>query len=51
MFKNRDISDYIEDICNAIAEVSEFTQDMTFETFKIDKKCSNAVIRSLEVLG
>jgi hypothetical protein len=31
MFKDRDISDYIEDILNAIVEVSEFTKGMTFE--------------------
>jgi uncharacterized protein with HEPN domain len=51
MFKDRDISDYIEDILNAIAEVSEFTKGMTFESFLTDKKTANAVIRSLEVLG
>lgn len=51
MFKDRDISDYIEDILNAIAEVGEFTKGMTFESFLTDKKTANAVIRSLEVLG
>ena len=51
MYKNREISDYIEDICNAITDVAEFTKSMTFELFTTDKKCSNAVIRSLEVLG
>jgi uncharacterized protein with HEPN domain len=51
MYKNRNITDYIEDIKTAIGDVAEFTKGMTFETFKTDKKCSNAVIRSLEVLG
>lgn len=51
MFKDRDISDYIEDIVNAIAEIGEFTSGMTFESFSADRKTVNAVIRSLEVLG
>lgn len=51
MSKARDISDFLEDMCNAIAEVEEFTRGMTFEMFKMDKKTTNAVIRSLEVLG
>ena len=51
MYKNRDIADYIDDICASIAEIFDFTKDMTFDTFLTDKKCSNAVIRSLEVLG
>lgn len=51
MSKQRDISDYLKDICDAIAEVEEFTKGMTFETFAADKKTINAVIRSLEVIG
>lgn len=51
MYKEREISDYLDDIRNAIAEVEEFTRDMTFEAFAADKKTVNAVIRSLEVLG
>ena len=51
MYKNRDIADYIADINASIAEIYDFTRDMTFEAFLTDKKCSNAVIRSLEVLG
>ena len=51
MYKNREISDYLEDIRNAIAEVDEFIKGMTFENFANDKKTINAVIRSLEVLG
>ena len=51
MFKSEDISDYIIDIANAISEVAEFIDGMTFETFSGDKKTINAVIRSLEVIG
>ncbi|MBI5896307.1 MAG: DUF86 domain-containing protein [Desulfobacterales bacterium] len=51
MSKHRDISDYLTDIRDAIAEVEEFTKGMTFEIFSADKKTINAVIRSLEVIG
>ncbi len=51
MYKDRDLSDYIDDICTAINDVAEFTKGITFEEFSTDKKTSNAVIRSLEVLG
>jgi len=51
MSKGREISDYLNDILNACAEVEEFTRGMDFESFVADKKTVNAVIRSLEVLG
>lgn len=49
--KNRDYTDYINDILNSIEEAIEFTGSMTFDEFSQDKKTVNAVIRSLEVLG
>lgn len=51
MFNGREISDYLNDIKSAIAEIEEFTSGMDFETFATDRKTVNAVIRSLEVLG
>ena len=51
MSREREISDYLLDIRNAIAEVEEFTLGMDYEAFAGDKKTINAVIRSLEVLG
>lgn len=51
MSKKREAIDYLHDIFNAIAEVEEFIQGMTYESFAVDKKTVNAVIRSLEVLG
>jgi len=51
MSKGREISDYIDDILSAIAEVDEFTRGMDYEAFAADKKTINAVIRSFEVLG
>lgn len=51
MSKERDITDYLDDISTAIAEVKEFTSGMTYDEFAVDRKTVNAVIRSLEVLG
>ncbi|RJQ66736.1 MAG: hypothetical protein C4519_25120 [Desulfobacteraceae bacterium] len=49
MSEERYISDYLDDIRNALKEVAEFIEGMTFDDFVADKKTSNAVIRSLEV--
>jgi len=51
MFKGREITDYLDDIRNAISEVEDFTCGMDFDAFVTDKKTVNAVIRSLEVIG
>lgn len=51
MYKGREISDYIGDILAAITEIEEFTRGMSFVEFSSDRKTTNAVIRSLEVLG
>ena len=51
MSEKRFISDHIEDISNAIEDVATFIAGMAFEDFLADKKTSNAVIRSLEVIG
>ena len=51
MSKERYIGDYLEDIAEAIADISLFTDGMHYNDFKTDKKTINAVIRSLEVVG
>jgi uncharacterized protein with HEPN domain len=51
MSKARELTDYLNDIITAIADVEEFTHGMSYETFVSDKKTVNAVIRSLEVIG
>jgi uncharacterized protein with HEPN domain len=51
MSKARDLTDYLNDIMTAIAEVEEFTRGMSYEMFAADKRTVNAVVRSLEVLG
>ncbi|MBI5739113.1 MAG: DUF86 domain-containing protein [Nitrospirae bacterium] len=49
--KDRNYTDYINDILTSIKEVDEFTKGMTPDDFYKDRKTINAVIRSLEVLG
>jgi len=51
MSKGREISDYIEDVINAISDIEDFTQGMSYEMFASDKKTVNAVITCLEVIG
>lgn len=46
----KDYRDYIEDIFNNINDIEQFVSKMSFEEFSEDKKTTNAVIRSLEVL-
>jgi len=47
----REIRDYLNDIITSIDDVEEFTEEMDFEDFNSDKKTTNAVIRSLEIIG
>jgi len=51
MSKNQEVTDYLNDILSAIADIEEFTRGMSYETFSSDKKTVNAVVRSLEVIG
>jgi uncharacterized protein with HEPN domain len=46
-----DLTDYLDDIKTAIADIEDFTKGFTYKSFSKDKKTVNAVIRSLEVLG
>lgn len=47
----RDYLDYLNDILNSIDDISDFIKDMNYKRFFLDKKTTNAVIRSLEVIG
>lgn len=51
MSEEREVSDYIDDIVSAIADVEEFTRGMSYDMFTADRKTVSAVIRCLEVLG
>ena len=47
----RDYRDYIDDIINSVKYIREFTDNITFESFKSDIKTQYAVIRCFEVMG
>ncbi|MBL7179228.1 MAG: DUF86 domain-containing protein [Desulfobacterales bacterium] len=47
----RTVALYIKDIIQNMADVEEFIQGFSFETFISDKKTFNAVVRSIEVIG
>ena len=40
MSKARDLTDYLDDIITAIADVEEFTRGISYEVFAVDKKTS-----------
>jgi uncharacterized protein with HEPN domain len=47
----REITDYLNDINDSIADISNFIGDMTFEEFESDKKTQYTVVHCLEVIG
>jgi uncharacterized protein with HEPN domain len=49
--KKREYRDYLIDIATSINDIELFIEGMTYEDFLNDKMASNAVIRSLEVIG
>jgi len=48
---SRELTLYLDDILEAIALISSFTHDMTFQDFKQDVRTQHACIRDLEVIG
>ncbi|MFH1917008.1 MAG: DUF86 domain-containing protein [Nanoarchaeota archaeon] len=42
---------YIDDICQAIEKIEEYTRGITYEKFVEDSMISDAVIRNLEIIG
>lgn len=51
MSNKHDVRDYLHDIVDAIDDIMQFTQGITFEQFQSDKKTVYAVVRCLEVIG
>ena len=47
----RDVKLYLEDICNAIKEVEEFTKGLTFDAFSKDTKVIRAVTMDFIIIG
>ena len=51
MIPEREYSDYLEDILDAILKVDKFIKGMDFIQFDTDDKTMFAVIRALEIIG
>ncbi len=51
MKHDREYSDYLEDILDAIQKVADFVGEMSFEQFSRDDKTVFAVVRALEIIG
>ena len=49
--RQRDFTDYLDDILDAVNNIEEFVDDMTFEQFVKDKKTLHAVVRNIEIIG
>lgn len=47
----RDYSDFVQDIIDAINSINIFIGDMSFEEFAMDDKTVSAVTRKFEVIG
>jgi len=47
----RDWRDRIREILEAISEIQKFTQDMNYETFKMDEKSIRAVEMNFIIIG
>ena len=47
----RDYRDYVQDILDSMNDLADFTRGQTYESFAADRKTTNAVLRSIEVIG
>lgn len=48
---DRNYSDFIQDIIDAINSINEFINDLSFNEFVEDDKTSSAVTRKFEIIG
>ena len=48
---SRDFSLYLHDINDSCNKVREYVDGLTFETFSVDPKTIDAVVRNLEIIG
>ena len=49
--KSRDYRDFFHDILDAIKDIENFMDNLSYDEFVKDRKTLNAVIRSIEVIG
>ena len=47
----RDTSVYLQDIVQAIVHIDAYVADMAFDSFALDTKTQDAVVRNLEIIG
>jgi uncharacterized protein with HEPN domain len=47
----RDYRDYLQDILDAVNDIENFVDKMSYEEFNKDRKTLNAVVRSIEIIG
>lgn len=47
----RDVTDYLQDILDAVAAIEQFTADIDFETFSRNLEKMFAVSRAIEIIG
>ena len=48
---SRDYSLYLNDILESCEKVGEYNSGLTFESFSVDGKTVDAVVRNLEIIG
>lgn len=48
---NRNVIIYVKDILENMEDAEEFIRGMSYDEFVTDKKTTNAVLRSIEVIG
>jgi len=51
MKQNREYTEYLQDILDAISKIDKFTEGMDADRFLADEKTVFAVIRALEIIG
>jgi len=49
--KKREYRDYLHDILDAVNDIEDFVEGVSFEQFEKDRKTLNAVVRSIEIIG
>ncbi|MCK4764107.1 MAG: DUF86 domain-containing protein [Candidatus Aminicenantes bacterium] len=49
--RKRVYKDYLNDINVSIEEIQEFTSNMSYKDFFLDRKTSHAVVRCFEIIG
>lgn len=49
--KNRAVSEFLQDMLEAVADIESFTAGVDFDTFQANREKILAVVKLLEILG